>query len=370
MKRLFLFIILSSICFGTANAQKRKVKPKTKKVIIEKTPEQKLYEELLPATAKVMFIDSLVVDKTEFLNHMPMPADIGTIMVEGNKVSYTNEFGNKSIYADGDTLSGRHLFLTHKYETQWEEPRIIGELDNKAPDYPFLMADGVTLYFSAEGEGTVGGRDIFRTTYNADDAKFYEAANIGLPYNSPANEYMLAISDLDNIGWLVTDRYQNEGKVCIYTFERTAQRQTFNEETDEETLKKYAAINAISNTWQFGNRDEAMNRMKDIAARVNAKQQTDNWEFIVDDNTVYTKLTDFKTKANQKKFIELQENKKKLKKLNTLLDTSRQSYAKTGIRKRHEIGRQINALEQEVIALDAEIKISEKELRNMEITKK
>src|SRR3712207_8520868 len=50
--RSLIFIILSSFCFGNINAQKRKIKQKAKKVIIEKTPEEKLYEDLLPSTAK------------------------------------------------------------------------------------------------------------------------------------------------------------------------------------------------------------------------------------------------------------------------------------------------------------------------------
>ena len=283
MKRLFLFIFIFVLCFGQLSAQKQsKAKNKVKFVVAEKTPQQKLYEELLPATAKVLFIDSIVVDKADFLNKINLPDNLGKLVEDNKKVCYTNEFANTTIYAEGDTVSGRHLYIAHKYGNKWEEPQIITELQNKFPDYPFLMTDGVTLYFSAEGEGSVGGKDIFRTIFNTDESHFYEATNMGLPYNSPANEYMMAISDYDNIGWLVSDRYQPEGKVCVYLFEPSAQRKTFAEDTDEETLNKFAKLESIKSTWQFGNREAALTRFTTLQNRENAKD--DNTKMASQDN--------------------------------------------------------------------------------------
>ena len=47
---------------------------------------------------------------------------------------------------------------------------------------------------------------------------FYIPDNYGLPYNSTANDYFLAIDERNNLGWLVSDRYQPEDKVCILYF--------------------------------------------------------------------------------------------------------------------------------------------------------
>ena len=47
---------------------------------------------------------------------------------------------------------------------------------------------------------------------------FYIPDNYGLPYNSTANDYFLAIDERNNLGWLISDRYQPEDKVCIYIF--------------------------------------------------------------------------------------------------------------------------------------------------------
>lgn len=367
MKKLLLSVILFSLCLSPADAQRRKTKTKTKKVeVIEKTPEEKLYEELLPSTAKVMFIDSVVVDKKDFLRMVPMSSDMGKMYVDGEKVVYTNEFGSTMLYASGDTISGRDIYITNKYGEKWETPRQLTEVENKMKDYPFLMSDGVTLYFSAEGDGTIGGRDIFRTTYNADAGVFYEAINMGMPYNSTANDYMLAISDMDNLGWLVTDRNQPEGKVCIYTFEPTAQRETFGEDTDTEILQPYAKISRISDTWQFGKRDEALERKAAMLSRMNRSHSSAAWQFVVNDNTTYTKLSDFKSKENRIKFEALLKTKNELKELSTLLDNARERYATAQKTKKHEIGRQIVSLEKEVMTLEENVLQTEKEIRNDE----
>ncbi len=366
MKKLIIFIILASLCIGEAYAQKRRRVRKKKVEVVEKTPEQKLYDELLFSTAQVMFIDSLVVDKATFLGQIPIPDELGIMSSENDDVSYTNEFSNTRITASGDTIKGRHLYISHRYGNEWNEPRQMTELANKMADYPFMMADGITLYFSAEGEGTVGGKDIFRTTYNSDDLTFYEATNMGLPFNSPANDYLLAISDLDNIGWLVSDRNQPEGKVCIYTFEPTAHRKGFDEGTDSLTLLSYAKIEHIKDTWKFGDRKAALDRAVSLSSRTNINKVSDKFEFVVNDKTVYNSLDAFKSEESKKDFQAIQHNKQKLAQLTNLLNSTREAYSQASKSKKHGFGRQIVELEKEVETLTKDIAKAEKDLRNKE----
>lgn len=366
MKRLFLFIFLSALCLATVSAQRHKSKKKVKEEAVEKTPQQKLYDELLLSTAKVMFIDSMVVDKSNFISKIPMPESLGKIEGDSVRMSYTNEFGSTTIFASGDTISGRHLYISHRYGDKWEEPQIISELQNEMPSYPFLMTDGVTLYFSSEGEGTVGGRDIFRTTFNVDGAHFYEATNMGLPYNSPANEYMLVIDDLDNIGWLVSDRFQPEGKVCIYVFEPTDQRRTFSEDTDREQIKKYAEIESIKSTWQFGNRDEAMSRYTLMMQKQEKKNADSGMEFVIDDNKTYTSLSEFKNKDAKKLYQELVNDKSNLTNMQKLLNDARDNYAQATKSKKYEIGRNIMSLEKDISILEKQTYEKEKKIRKLE----
>ena len=45
----------------------------------------------------------------------------------------------------------------------WEQPEPLGDVLNEGGDanFPFLMSDGVTLYFANDGENSLGGYDIF-----------------------------------------------------------------------------------------------------------------------------------------------------------------------------------------------------------------
>ncbi len=361
MNKWCVMMLLLLLCVGNASAQKRGSKAK-KEV---KTPEQELYDELLPSTAKIMFIDSVVVDKEDFLSHLPLPKDVGSVSRSGDQVTYVNEFEDTRILASGDSLS-RHLYLSRRYGPEWDTPRRLDELDNLMPDYPFLMADGITLYFSAEGEGTVGGRDIFLTAYDAQDSEFYEATNVGLPFNSPQNDYMLAISDIDNLGWLVTDRRQGKDSVCIYTFVPTAQRQTFDENVSAIDIKPYAEIRSIKDTWGFGDYASAIKRRDDMMKRMAETTNAHSIAFVVNDDTVYHSLDDFSSRSNSAQYEEILESKEKLSQMERLLENLRTSYTEASPSKRHEIGRNIAQMEAEIDSLAEEIHSSEKDLRKKE----
>ncbi len=362
MNRAVTFLAIFLALSSTAPAQSRK---KTVQQPV-KTPEEILYDELLQSTAKVMFIDSLVTDLDGFLSLIPLPKDAGSLEMLDGHVRYTNEFGDTRVFSQGDSITGQYLYISHRDGKEWSSPQRLSELGSDAPAFPFLMADGVTLYFSAEGEGTVGGRDIFRTQYNSSDLEFYEATNAGLPFNSPANDYLLAVSDIDNIGWLVTDRNQEAGKVCIYTFEPPAQRVSFDGDTPEDELRSYAEINAIRDTWSFGDAEAAVRRQGAVIARLDEKDETGGIFFVVNDRTVYTSPSDFSSDASRKLYGEIEEARKKAESTGVLLESMRSSYASSEGSKRLAMGRKIAETEEELKGLLEDTARKEKELRNRE----
>ena len=74
-----------------ANRKKKNIiaKPKTQPAVSV----NKLYESMLQSTAKVMFIDSVVVDKEQFLQAIPLPSDLGQIKFRPNS-SHLLEYQN------------------------------------------------------------------------------------------------------------------------------------------------------------------------------------------------------------------------------------------------------------------------------------
>ena len=132
----------------------------------------------------------------------------------------------------------------------WDEPQLLGEGLGEGGDaaYPFLMSDGVTLYFANDGENSLGGYDIFMTRNNGEE--YLQPQNIGMPYNSPYDDYMLAIDEESGIGWWATDRNRLGDSITIYRFIPREMR--VNYPADTAGLARLAIISDFRATQQPG----------------------------------------------------------------------------------------------------------------------
>ena len=385
---LALSLLLSLCPLAESNAQKKtnkravvKTAAKTQRANASEPTKQtsginvKMFESMVPSTAKLMFIDSVVVDKKDFLNSLPLNKESGKLTYfnsffnanrEVNTTVYINEFNNRSYYAEGDSTQSS-IYTIDKLGNKWSIPVKISEIttDYQNPDYPFLCSDGVTLFFGAKGPKSMGGYDIFMTRYNGDDGTWYEPENYGLPYNSTANDYLLAIDDYDQLGWLVTDRRQEEGKVCIYTFVPTSPRQNF--ESDDLTnkqLNSFARILKIEDTWQFGNREAALKRVEDLKKRnTQDKKATSNINFVINDNVTYHSISEFKSPAAREKYKQLVALQDKYNQNITTLQQLRDDYAKNRTK---DLAKDILFYEKEVEQQAARIKDLKKIIREQE----
>lgn len=317
-KTIYL-LAASMLTLLTVNAQttKRiKVKAAINITSENKTINLDLMKQMMPATAKIMFIDSTVVSKNDFLNHIPLNKESGKFeystkffdkKTSNNNTVYINEFANRAIFAEGDSAQ-TGIYTADKLNDKWTTPTSINSIDKnyEMPLYPFLQSDGVTLFFAAKGKNSIGGYDIFMTRYNSNNNSFFPPENYGLPFNSTANDYLLAIDDYDQLGWLVTDRNQPEGKVCIYTFVPTKERLNFTgDNLNEKQLNKMATIHSISETWKFGDRNAAMARLKAMIERNNATVKNNNdINFVINDKTTYHSISEF-TPSNRQKYAKL-----------------------------------------------------------------
>ena len=385
---LALSLLLFLCPLAESNAQRKtnkktavKTAAKTQRANSSETTKQpsdvnvKMFESMVPSTAKLMFIDSVVVDKKDFLNSLPLNKESGKLTYfnsffnankEVNTTVYINEFNNRSYYAEGDSTQSS-IYTIDKLGNKWSKPVKISEINDefKNSDYPFLCSDGVTLFFGAKGPKSMGGYDIFMTRYNGDDGTWYEPENYGLPYNSTANDYLLAIDDYDQLGWLVTDRRQEEGKVCIYTFVPTTPRQNFeNDDLTKKQLNSFARILKIEDTWQFGNREAALKRVEDLKKRnTQGKKVTSNINFVINDNVTYHSISEFKSPAAREKYKQLVALQDKYNKNIATLQQLRDDYAKNRTK---DLAKDILFYEKEVEQQAISIKDLKKIIREQE----
>ena len=371
MGKVNIVLLLIVFSLTSASAQKGKTRGAPKPVVTRESLQDKLFKSMLPSTAKVMFIDSLVVDKDSFLIRIPLNHESGYLYTTKDGVNgYTNEFENHTYYsAENDSI--RHLYSADKLGESWGTGTTLDGIGDEYIDqnFPFLMSDGITLFFSAKGKHSLGGYDIFTTMFDSQSGQFYEPQNYGLPFNSHANDYLLAIDEVDTLGWLVSDRFQPEGKVCIYTFIPTTPRQSFEgEDITNEELTKSANLNAIDETWQFGNYKTAIVRLKSMKAREEKKHNANTIDFAINDDIVYHDIQDFKFSNNRQLFLEWKNQKSMLVNEEEKLHKLREIYAKSNKSTQQHLQQEIIRTEENVEQLRLSLHQKEKRIRNNEIS--
>ncbi len=378
-----LLLICLCMCVIDGNAQKRKTNTKAKpKVVVEEkvpTPEELLFENMLSSTQQVMIIDSIVVDKEQFINYIPLPSECGSLMyydaffgTSGHSDSYVwlNEFKNRAYYSVADAAGKAEIGTIDKLGTNWTKGKRLEGLSYSNPlNYPYLMADGITLYFGQKGgNNTLGGYDIYVTRYDAESGTYFRPENIGLPFNSPANDYMYLEDETDNIGWFVTDRRQPEGKVCIYTFIPNKTRRNYDlSEYDEAQVKRFAAIESISDTWTDNQkREDALQRLSQMREHLQQTNSDDNIRFVINDNVTYRQVSQFKSSSAKKLFLSLIQAQERFAADNERLESLRDQYAGGSEVTRARLTPTILDLEKTLEQTEQDIKDMEKQIRNAE----
>lgn len=376
IRRFFIILAVMAICHMTY-AQKRKnakPTPKKKTEVVQRSPAELLFENMLENTQRVFFIDSMVVDKDNFIQHIPLPRECGTISAqqegENTIAAYLNEFGNKMYYSVRDTMGNASIYTKDKLGNDWSKPMGLTGIDNMTnPDYPFMMPDGTTFYFSQKGDDTLGGYDIFVTRYDSSTGEFLKPNNMGLPFNSSANDYMYVVDELDSLGWLVTDRFQPEGKVCIYTFVPSKTRENFDlGEMSESEVRQFATIHSIQDTWPSEEaRSEALLRLENMKNRNTPRRETASFTFDVNDEITYHTPGDFRSSTARDMFMELLQQKERNQEYAQRLETMRERYYHADDAERASMRKSILDAEKELERQNVQILHTEKRIRNAEI---
>ena len=244
---------------------------------------------------------------------------------------FVNELGDKMIFTQASADDGEtHLYSRIKLIDKWEDAQPLEGLSETGhnQNYPFMASDGITLYFGAEGDESMGGYDIFVTRYDSDDNSYLRPDNIGMPFNSPYNDYMYALDDLNNLGWFASDRYQPEGKVCVYVFVPNETKQVYDyENTDPQTIIDVASLREIKKTWSDDNKVRiAKQHLAQVMYGENTEKKKGDFRFVVDDNAVYHTLSDFRSKEARQMYASLLQKEKDLASLEASLENLRTAY--------------------------------------------
>lgn len=209
----------------------------------------------LERVEQIEVIDSIAVPRSEFFKAYRIPASAGRLggheavprqwrdETDADYV-FTSERGNYKIWAQPSDSTDYKILVESTLLTDgtWSDPTALDEdlCEEGDAAYPFMMSDGVTLYYADNGENSIGGYDIMVATRDPSDGSFMQPSNLGFPYNSPYDDYLLAIDELNGVGWWATDRNRLEDMVTVYVFIPNDLRKNY--PADEENIVELARI--------------------------------------------------------------------------------------------------------------------------------
>ena len=368
---ILLLAILLSLPMA-AQKRKRNTKPKPAPVV-EEPQEDPRITNMREMTQQIIIVDSIVVNKDQFLASIRLSSECGQLMNTGaffrNQLQgtlYLNEMGNKVYFSQPDGHQ-QQLYTADKLGNEWSKPQPLQGLSEGIDEasYPFMLTDGLTFYFAGKGEESIGGYDIFMTRYDSRSGSFLKPENIGMPFNSEANDYMYAIDEANRIGYFASDRRQPEGKVCIYIFIPSDTRKTYdNSKYTEEQIRNFADIASIADTWGNGTeRKAALDRIKSKYATHDVPGQ------LVSTGDAASAV-EFHSKEANSLYQKLLKEQNALDIVNSNLDMLRQKYHKANASERNSMKSEILKLEEQALQLNTSVKQLTKATRNAEINSK
>ena len=381
MKKTIIFTLLILLALGASAQRRRKAKtppPPTPEELAEMARQEK-YDRKLMMTERVTFIDSILLKKEEVMDMLYLGNENGSVdsyadffnVKEKDTLDCTlfrSQLGDKIIYAQPDTSAVLHLYASEMIGQKWCEPVMLPGLeDTVSHNYPFMLSDGTTLYYASKSEEGLGGYDIYMTRWDSDDQRFLKPENIGMPFNSTANDYLYLVDEFNQLGWFVTDRGQGGDTVCVYCFIPNETRRIYDTSTiGRDTLVALANINSIRDTWTDQERvKDALNRL-DMVRNKSKKSVKSQFHFVVNDRITYTNLSQFRHDESHKLAEEWLKLVDERNKASEQLDKLRMDYSLANDEKKAELATTLLSLEQKYEKLIADVHSLEKEIRIFE----
>lgn len=376
---------LHAMQYDFTNAEKEfklfeRAKRRDKEAMVELEKEREyadLLQRLVSRTEDIQIIDSVVVSKSDFLSAYNLSLNGGSLewthdffneqWSDESSVVFMNERKTKVYFSRPATEQGNTLYTMEKMLDNFGGEKMLPAPINTPQDqaFPFIMSDGLTIYFASKGHESIGGYDIFASRYNLYSNTYLTPNQMNMPFNSPFNDYMMVIDEQKGVGWFASDRYQPQDTVCVYTFIPNQEvRLVLTEDVD--SIANRAKITNIKDSWREGvNYTDLLEKASTIRTINDSKQQ--DFVFVINDDHTYYHLTDFRSFTARELFENAMEAERKLEETKKELAIKRAQYEVASAINKSSLATEILQMEKTVAELFDQWRMTKVMARNEEI---
>lgn len=163
--------------------------------------------------------------------------------------------GDRTVYfSTVDAAGVRNLYVSRDQDTLWSTPALMGEhlLSVGNEVFPMISADGKTLTFSSDGFHGMGGYDLYRSTWDDEAGTWGEPVNLGFPFSSPGDDFLMADSADGRYTLFASNRDCAADSVYIYVIERM-DNPVRTPVRDPEALAHLCALHPLSDPARMDN---------------------------------------------------------------------------------------------------------------------
>ncbi len=134
------------------------------------------------------------------------------------------------LYFSSDRKEGQGMsdlwFCIRQSTGEWSAPQNLGNTINTKYDEtdPYISIDGKTLYFCSKGHNSMGGFDIFYSSFDSATSKWGEPKNLGYPINTADDETSFSMTGNGRTAYVAAVRPEGLGDRDVYkvTFNDTS----------------------------------------------------------------------------------------------------------------------------------------------------